>query len=659
MTTIQDQLTANQAALDNLITATTANNAAASNAIKINGVTVGNTAAIADGAIFVYRTDSEELKPITAIGDLTGATEGQILRWDAGAGRFELANLADVSLAIGELTDVDTTGITEGQVLKWNAIAQKFEPGALTSASAGQYAVIASIQVVDGAEITLSAGITTIQNDVPLLPELTAYDSAVDARISVSSMYSASFPKWKALTPGQSQVEAWISADAVNPAITTQFWRYDFPSPVTIGRMVIANRNIYGLHGQLKDFKLQKMVGATPTDLLIVSEAPAVAAGVSRNFALGTPGTSVSGFQISITGIHKDPAHNFYVDIARLQLYSQIAPSSSLGAISGGFTRARKAVLAGIAISGGSAFVSCGLFESADKILRVDTASRSINGDFSLGAAEIYSVTTQTNSAGGSFSFSIQKDQKAAPIVASPANKIYIAINNEIKVYSSTNGNLITTIDCGVATEIQGLGISVEQQKVYGASKAGAIVVIDTGTDTLAATLTAADDTAYGGENFAVTVDDTRDAVYVTSRSTNKVNVLNSVTNTLVTTINVGSTPEGIALSPTLGKAIVCNRTANTVSVINTTNNTVGASIAMSAVGSGAQPTDVAIDEANGKAVVCLNAYHQVAVIDLTTNEIEGRAATSPNPVQAEFVPSTGEIYVASEGGDITVISKV
>ena len=116
------------------------------------------------------------------------------------------------------------------------------------------------------------------------------------------------------------------------------------------------------------------------------------------------------------------------------------------------------------------------------------------------------------------------------------------------------------------------------------------------------------------------------------------------------------SKPEGIALSPTLGKAVVCNRSANTGSVIDTTNNTVNASIAMSDVGSGAEPTAVAIDENTGKAVVSLYAYHQVAIVDLATNEIEGRAATSPNPIEAKFVPSTGEIYVACEGGDITVI---
>lgn len=653
---IQDQLTANQAALDSLIAATNANLAAASNAAQIGGVDVANLDTISDGAIFIYRSIADRFEAVKAIGDLAGAADGEILRWSSASGRFELASPSEVSLALSELTDVAAEGITDGQVLKWNATTNQFEPGALVAASAGEYVGIGKIQIVDGAEITISAGITTIQSDAPLLPELTAYDAAVDARISVSSTLSSSCPKWKALTVGTSLYDAWISAQGTNPF--PQYWQYDFPAPVSIGRIVYSNRSSWpsGV-GQLRDFKIQKMSGATPTDLLSVTANPLVPPGTLQSFSLPSVATLVSSLRIWVSLAYYQSSIS-YADIARLQAYSQVTPSSSTGSVSGGFVKARKAVLTGIAISGNNAFIPCGFAEGTDKIFRIDTTTKSINGDFSLGATQIYSVDTVSSSAGGSFSFSVQKSQQAAPIVAAPGNKAYIAIGSEIRVYSSTNGNLITTIDCGVATEIQGLGISVEQGKVYGASKAGAIVVIDTGTDTLSKTLTATDDAAYGGENFAVAVDDTRDAVYITSRSTNKVLVLNTITDTLVTSINVGSTPEGIGLSTTLGKAVVCNRVANTVSIINTTNNTVGGSVAMSAVGSGSEPTDAAIDEVTGRAVVCLYNYHQVAIINLATNTVEGRAATSPNPQQAVFVPATNEIYVASEGGDITVIAQ-
>jgi YVTN family beta-propeller protein len=650
---IQDQLTANQAALDSLIAATNANLAAASNAAQIGGVDVANLDTISDGAIFIYRSIADRFEAVKAIGDLAGAADGEILRWSSASGRFELASPSEVSLALSELTDVAAEGITDGQVLKWNAATSQFEPGALVAASAGEYVGIGKIQIVDGAEITISAGITTIQSDAPLLPELTTYDAAVDARISVSSTWNSTYPKWKALTLATGVYDYWNSADALG-----QFWEYTFPAPVSMGRVSLMTRNLQD-GTSFKDFKIQTTTGGVLTDRVAVVNAPVWGISEVRSFAFPSVTASVEKLRISTTATYMGTTYNtISSSIVRIQAYSQIAPSSGLGSIAGGFAKARKAILAGIAISGNNAFIPCGFAEGTDKIFRIDTATKSINGDFSLGATQIYSVGTVSSSVGGSFSFSVQKNQQAAPIVAAPGNKVYIAIGSEIRVYSSTNGNLIATIDCGVATEIQGLGISVEQGKVYGASKAGAIVVIDTGTDTLSKTLTATDDAAYGGENFAVAVDDTRDAVYITSRSTNKVLVLNTITDTLVTSINVGSTPEGIGLSTTLGKAVVCNRVANTVSIINTTNNTVGGSVAMSAVGSGSEPTDAAIDEVTGRAVVCLYNYHQVAIINLATNTVEGRAATSPNPQQAVFVPATNEIYVASEGGDITVIAQ-
>lgn len=596
----------------------------------------------------------------TRFGDFSGATSGQTLVWNATTGKFEASDPGEIALQIDDLTDIVTTGVQDGYTFRYDAAIGKFVVAPLQitgeGGSAGDYAVVDRIQIVDGAEITISAGITTIQSDAPLLPELTAYDAAVDARISVSSTLSSSYPKWKALTVGTSQYDAWISAQGTNPF--PQYWQYDFPAPVSIGRIVYSNRSSWpsGV-GQLRDFKIQKMSGATPTDLLSVTANPLVPPGTLQSFSLPSVATLVSSLRIWVSLAYYQSSIS-YADIARLQAYSQVTPSSSTGSVSGGFVKARKAVLTGIAISGNNAFIPCGFAEGTDKIFRVDTISKSINGDFSLGATQIYSVETVSSSAGGSFSFSVQKNQQAAPIVAAPGNKVYIAIGNEIRAYSSTNGNLIKTIDCGVATEIQGLGISVEQNKVYAASKAGAIAVIDTGTDTLSKLLLAADDAAYGGNNYAVAVDDSRDACYITSRSTNKVLCLNTITDTLVTTINVGSTPEGIAISPILGKAITCNRTANTISIINTTNNTVGASIAMSNVGSGAEPTAAAIDEATGKAAVCLYTYHQVAIIDLATSQIEGRAATSPNPQQAVFVPATNEIFVASEGGDLTIIAR-
>lgn len=591
----------------------------------------------------------------TRFGDFTGATSGQTLVWNATTGKFEASDPGEIALQVADLTDIVTTGVQDGYTFRYDAALGKFVVAPLQitgeGGSAGDYAVVDRIQIADGAEITISAGITTIQSDAPLLPKLTG----TDVRVTSSGDYSSSLAAWKALDGVLGISDAWVT-NFVPTVSQPAWWRFNFGSAKNLGRFLITPRTGTAGTQMPQDFQIRTSTdGVTYTSRLTVAAQFYSDGGAS--FALPAQ-VSANIFEILITKTTSDSFAGGVSGLGEIQAFSQITASSSTGAVSGGFAKARKAVLTGIAVSGNNAFIPCGFAEGTDKIFRVDTATKSINGDFSLGATQIYSVDTVSSSAGGSFSFSVQKNQQAAPIVAAPGNKVYIAIGAEIRVYSSTNGNLIKTIDCGVATEIQGLGISGEQNKIYGASKAGAIVVIDTGTDTLSKTLTATDDAAYGGNNYAVAVDDSRDAVYVTSRSTNKVLCLNTITDTLVTTINVGSTPEGIAISPILGKAITCNRTANTISIINTTNNTVGASIAMSNVGSGAEPTAAAIDEATGKAAVCLYTYHQIAIIDLATSQIEGRAATSPNPQQAVFVPSTNEIFVASEGGDITVIAR-
>jgi YVTN family beta-propeller protein len=59
----------------------------------------------------------------------------------------------------------------------------------------------------------------------------------------------------------------------------------------------------------------------------------------------------------------------------------------------------------------------------------------------------------------------------------------------------------------------------------------------------------------------------------------NDVSVINTATNTVVATVNVGLLPQGIVISPNGALAYVANGNSNTVSVINTATNTVVATV--------------------------------------------------------------------------------
>lgn len=570
-----------------------------------------------------------------------------------------------------DVSDVDISslvGFPDGSALKGlrvNSAEDAIEfyeiPG--TGGGAASYSVIARLPVVDGSLVSLAAGITAIRSDAALLPTLTADDS----RVSVSSSYSSTFSKWKALNGLQGVYDAWLSASGVNPATTPQWWQFTFDSPVTLGRIEYANRNLgtlyspaYGSHGQLKDFKIQTLTSSAWTDRLTVASDPSRAQGVKKTFALGAAVASVEAIRLWITGIYLDNRFNVYTDIAYLQAFAAISPSTGISEISSSYIQVRQALLKSIAVAGSKCFVSAGYLDKSDRLLRIDTTTRSVDGDFDLGTTAIYAVQTKTSSVAGSYAYSVDKIEEFAPVACWDAgNKVYVAVGNVIRVYGEITGNLVTTVDCGTATQIKDLAISLEQQKLFAVSLAGAVVIIDIGQDTIVTILTSSNSSEFTGELDSIAIDDSRDSVYVSNATTNKVLVVNTVTNTLVTSIAVGTEPRGLALSPTLGKGLVCNAAGNLVSVINLTGNTVAASVAMSLIGSNARPVDAAIDETNQKGFVVLQNYNQVLVINLATNQIEARIAVALSPVSAVWVDATDELYVASENGEISVIKRI
>jgi YVTN family beta-propeller protein len=65
---------------------------------------------------------------------------------------------------------------------------------------------------------------------------------------------------------------------------------------------------------------------------------------------------------------------------------------------------------------------------------------------------------------------------------------------------------------------------------------------------------------------------------YVANNSSNNVSVIDTVTNTVVATILVGLSPNGVAFTPNGKRAYVANWSSNNVSVIDTaTKSLVGA----------------------------------------------------------------------------------
>jgi hypothetical protein len=83
---------------------------------------------------------------------------------------------------------------------------------------------------------------------------------------------------------------------------------------------------------------------------------------------------------------------------------------------------------------------------------------------------------------------------------------------------------------------------------------------------------------------------------------------------TVVNTVPTGSAPQGIALSPRFGLAVVANNSAGTASIIDIVNF----KQAVTDVTVGTSPTGVAINEGTGAALIANTASNTVSQIDLT-----------------------------------------
>ena len=114
---------------------------------------------------------------------------------------------------------------------------------------------------------------------------------------------------------------------------------------------------------------------------------------------------------------------------------------------------------------------------------------------------------------------------------------------------------------------------------------------------------------------------------YVTNVNGQDVSVINTVTNTVVDTIIVGSNPVDVAITPDGAFAYVPNSGSGTVSVIDIATNTVVAT-----VGVGSATRGVAITPDGAFAYVPNFFSNNVSVIDTATNTVVATVPVGSNP---------------------------
>ena len=160
------------------------------------------------------------------------------------------------------------------------------------------------------------------------------------------------------------------------------------------------------------------------------------------------------------------------------------------------------------------------------------------------------------------------------------------------------------------------------------------VSVIDTSTNTVTTTVN------VGNKPWGVAVNPT--AAYVTNEGSNTVSVIDTSTNTVLATVNVGTSPHGVAVTPDGKKAYVSNFAGNTVSVIDTSTNTVAATVSVN------NPNGIAVNPTGTKVYVVNWLDSRISVIDTSTNTVTDTVNTGSGPNDIIVNPAGTKVYVTN-----------
>jgi len=196
-----------------------------------------------------------------------------------------------------------------------------------------------------------------------------------------------------------------------------------------------------------------------------------------------------------------------------------------------------------------------------------------------------------------------------------------------------------------------GIAVDPAASRAYTANNNGGTVsVIDTTTNTVLTTIT------VGSGPKTVKLNTATHRAYVTNSNTNTVSVIDTTTETVVDTITVGSEPTGLEVNPQTNRVYVSNRNDRTLSVIDTTGDV--NSIVTTISGIGDETADIAINLQFNRIYAVNAGNGDISIIDGATNTIIGSVFITSNtnsPFGIAIDQATGLLYVA-DARDNTIV---
>jgi YVTN family beta-propeller protein len=210
--------------------------------------------------------------------------------------------------------------------------------------------------------------------------------------------------------------------------------------------------------------------------------------------------------------------------------------------------------------------------------------------------------------------------------------------SNNISVIDLTNlpasGTAAPTIEFPSGNQPVGIALTPDGTKAYVTlSNNSQVAVIDLSTNTVTTKIPLSVSNPVG-----IVIDPAGKYAYVTDfdqgeyvTPSGEVSVIDLSTNTEVSTIAVGTGPEGIAMTPDGSKVYVTNYVDGTVSVIDTSLAVTSPTTAVTnTITVDLSPLGITIDSNGGYAYVSNSGDDSVTIIDLATNAVWPSSTTPP-----------------------------
>lgn len=200
------------------------------------------------------------------------------------------------------------------------------------------------------------------------------------------------------------------------------------------------------------------------------------------------------------------------------------------------------------------------------------------------------------------------------------------------------------------ATNVDPTAIAYDaaQQEFFIANyESDSVGVVSEATNSLVATVD------VGSSPYGIAYDSAKGDLFVADSGSNNVTVLSANTNGFLANISVGEEPSAIAYASGVGELYVANEKSDSVSVINDTTDSV-----VVAIGVGSAPDGLAYDGENSQVYVANSNSNNVSVISTTQEKVVANVNVSTSPFGVVYDSGLAKIFVADSGSkSVSVIS--